>query len=157
MITQTRPVFNPWKRVPSPRGDGSFRGMPPRTPRDFRPRESHQSAPGAHPGRAGSPRTPDCPVDPVRCSHGRMPRHWTMFRSPCHPGTPSVPRTAGVQGQRPLAGFWALLGGPKVPPRRVLRQRRGRRRPHPFSRVKGVIAHPPCRQNCIILIENYKE
>jgi len=67
--------------------------MPPRTPRDFRPRESHQSAPGAYPGRAGSPSrpksrlrrlaskrtcgcslTPVCPVDRERCSRRRIPR-----------------------------------------------------------------------------------
>ena len=29
MITQTRPVFNPWKRVPSPRGTGVFGGCLP--------------------------------------------------------------------------------------------------------------------------------
>ena len=40
--------------------------MPPRTPRDFRPRESHQSAPGALPGSAGSPRTPGLPSRPSK-------------------------------------------------------------------------------------------
>ena len=33
-------------------------------PRDFRPRESHQSAPGAAPISAGSPRTPGLPSRP---------------------------------------------------------------------------------------------
>ena len=58
---------------------GSFRGMPPRTPRDFRPRESHQSAPGAYPVRAGSPRTPVCPVDQVRCSRWPGRGNGTIF------------------------------------------------------------------------------
>ena len=43
-------------------------------PRDFPPRESHQSAPGALPIRAGSPRTPVCPKDQANRPRRRVPR-----------------------------------------------------------------------------------
>ena len=46
----------------------------PEPPRDFPPRESHQSAPGAFPGMAGSPRTPVCPKDEANRSRRRIPR-----------------------------------------------------------------------------------
>ena len=42
--------------------------------RDFPPRESHQSAPGALPVRAGSPRTPVCPKDEANRPRRRVPR-----------------------------------------------------------------------------------
>ena len=73
-----------------------------------------------------------------------MPRHLAMFKRPCHPGSPGLPRAAGVQGQSPLAGFWALLGGPKVPPRRVLPPGAGRgiRSPHRVLRAFTPLAFP---------------
>ena len=46
----------------------------PEPPRDFPPRESHQSAPGALPVRAGSPRTPVCPKDEANRSRRWVPR-----------------------------------------------------------------------------------
>ena len=46
----------------------------PSPPRDFPPRESHQSAPGALPIRAGSPRTPVCPKDKANRPHWLVPR-----------------------------------------------------------------------------------
>ena len=46
----------------------------PRPLRDFPPRESHQSAPGALPIRAGSPRTPVCPADQAEWPRRRVPR-----------------------------------------------------------------------------------
>ena len=53
--------------------EASLRAQP-RPPRDFPPRESHQSAPGALPGRAGSPRTPVCPKDQANRPRRRVPR-----------------------------------------------------------------------------------
>ena len=47
---------------------------PPGPPRDFPPRESHQSAPGALTVRAGSPRTPVCPKDEANRPRRRVPR-----------------------------------------------------------------------------------
>ena len=46
----------------------------PRPSRDFPPQESHASAPGALPIRAGSPRTPVCPNDEANRSRRRVPR-----------------------------------------------------------------------------------
>ena len=54
----------------------------PEPPRDFPPRESHQSAPGALPIRAGSPRTPVCPKDEAKRPHWRVPRHGHVGKNP---------------------------------------------------------------------------
>ena len=44
-----------------------------------------------------------------------------MFRGTGSLGSLSILRIAGAHGAEPHAGFWVLLGGPKVPPRRVLK------------------------------------
>ena len=54
----------------------------PSPPRDFPPRESHQSARGALPERAGSPRTPVCPKDEANRPHWRVPRHGHVGKNP---------------------------------------------------------------------------
>ena len=68
---------------PKSRRCGFPRGAaPPRPLRDFPPRESHQSAPGALPERAGSPRTPVCPKDKAKRPHWRVPRHGHVGKNP---------------------------------------------------------------------------
>ena len=53
---------------------------------------------------------------------GAQPWHASMFRGTGSLGSLSILRIAGVHGAEHHAGFWVLLGGPKVPPRRVLRK-----------------------------------
>ena len=61
----------------------------PRPSRDFPPRESHQSAPGALPIRAGSPRTPVCPKDEAKRPHWRVPRPSATSPEPSRLKAPS--------------------------------------------------------------------
>ena len=63
------------RRLTTKRACGQLWGAAPPLPlRDFPPRESHQSAPGALPIRAGSPRTPVCPKDQANRPRRRVPR-----------------------------------------------------------------------------------
>ena len=58
---------------------------------------------------------------------GTQPWHASMFRGTGSLGSLSILRIAGAHGAEPHAGFWVLLGGPKVPPRRVLKTGNERR------------------------------